>query len=945
MRDQRGGAFMNRLTGSKGYIPLLSMWVATLLLLPHIVLGATAPVTKELLTISGLSTPGLIAADNFGDMYVADIYNNVIGIYNSKGNRTGTIKPSNKVSALAVSPDNLIYASEVINHSTDGVVEVFKSDGSFVRTITGNVKLPGAMAFLSNGEMYIVSGNTVRKFDPSMNITSLVLGGNADSQGSMVAPSSLVIKEVKDPTAIDGIDRQKSELYVLDYGFISTADSSYSSSNRVWRVQVFDLNGAYLRSFSNYSFGVDGKVGSASGMALDNEGRIYISDNVQNIIVVYDGNGLPLSTMAPIANPLNISFTGDRLYIASKKSAETTRVGSAEVIGIDSFAMISESPSTLRFAYHKGAATASQSIVISNAGSAVLSWQAVFTGAQGEWLSLSQNSGQVGGNSSQTIAAAIDAAVASGLPLGTYSGQLNILSNGGTETIPVALDVVGAPVLTVTPQQFNVSKTVGDQIVPLSVTVIISNDTSGALDWTSTSDKEWLAIKKGNATSTVANSVTTTTTSAQLFINTDIIGSYTGTVKLFAADAVGSPSTITVNLEVTGSNTIHVTTNTPDATFAIYGPDAFVVNAKGKNFTIGDLKAGNYTVQYGDVKGFIKPASETLALTSGEVNFTGEYIDLRRQVNIIASESGGKNVVVFRADGSAVLNMAPISGAIGVNSASGDIDGDGMADIIVASNNAVRDGVSQAAVVSGFDALGTAISGLSFKAISPASSGVSVSTGDFNGDGKEEIAVGSSGSSSTIKIFAYSSGLVSDTGIYIAEAFSGNKGGVNVSSADIDGDGIAELVVMPIVVDIGMLPEVKVYRIDASAGVGMWRAELYRTFNGGPDGSECRLATGDIDADGLSEIISLCTKGAVSVVSEFKATGELIRAFNSGVRSNSIAMGDTDMDGTAEIILSDAPDLKTQNIRIFDANTGVTKRTFRFYSSTGVNVSAGNLGY
>lgn len=958
---------MNRLTGDKGFIPILSLVLAVLFLLPHMALGATAPEAVKILTLSGLSTPGIIAADGYGNIYVADTYSNVVKSYNSRGVQTGTIKPSNKVSALAVSPDNLLYAGEVRNHSTEGLIEVFNHDGSLIRTINHDVTQPGAMAFLSTGEMYFVSGCSVKKFDSGLNNITLQFGGNTGAQGSMVAPSAIAIKEATDAST-GKLDTLKSEIYVLDYGFITAKDKAYGASNIVWRVQVFALDGTYLRAFSNYSFAVEGSIGSASGMALDNQGRVYVSDNIQNIIAVYDSNGNPITTMSPVINPVNLYFTNDRLYVVSKKSAVSSKVGSAEVYGIDSFASISANPLSLSYAYQNGAAAQTRSLVISNTGSGALSWQAAFTSAQGQWLTISDGSGQVAGKSDQTITATINEKTASSLAIGTYTGNIQLLSNGGTENISVKLDVVGAPVLAVTPPQFNKSKTLGTAVDPLNVAITITNDSSGTLTWLGTPTVDWLSIKAVTSAGSQENNLTSSTTSSQITVSADPAktvnmapGVYTGTIVITADGAVGSPATITVTLVVIESNKINVTTNTPDASFTITGPEAFTAAGTGQNYTAAGLKPGDYTIVYAPIKGFKIPASETQNLVSGELNFAGEYIDLRKQVNIIASNGGciaGRadcgEVIVFTAKGAAVKSIAAFAGVHGVNTATGDIDGDGSADIIVSSDNAIMDsagavasgGMSKkAAIVKGFDADGIAISGAAFKAMTSARSGVTVASGDFDGDGIDEIVTGTTNGSTIIKVFTYNKGSVADSGIYL-EAYPGNGGGVNVAVADLDGDGIAELVSSPVKNDGGPA-EIKVFKIDTSAGPGNWRAVPMYKFDGCGGAAVSRLALGDIDADGAPEIIAVCTvEDSGSEIREYKASGQFIRSFEAGTRADSVAAGDTNMDGTAEIILGDAPGRKLQSVRILDAETGTTIRTFRaFTESTGVNVSVGNLGY
>lgn len=123
----------------------------------------------------------------------------------------------------------------------------------------------------------------------------------------------------------------------------------------------------------------------------------------------------------------------------------------------------------------------------------------------------------------------------------------------------------------------------------------------------------------------------------------------------------------------------------------------------------------------------------------------------------------------------------------GVRVASGDVNGDGRADIITGTGDGVAGGH-----VKVFDGL-TGSEIRSFLAYPAAfTGGVSVATGDINGDGFADIITGTNTGSGHVKVFDG----VSGSEIRSFFAFdAGFQGGVNVGGGDYDGDGRDDIIV------------------------------------------------------------------------------------------------------------------------------------------------------
>ncbi|MBI4811891.1 S8 family serine peptidase [Candidatus Falkowbacteria bacterium] len=264
----------------------------------------------------------------------------------------------------------------------------------------------------------------------------------------------------------------------------------------------------------------------------------------------------------------------------------------------------------------------------------------------------------------------------------------------------------------------------------------------------------------------------------------------------------------------------------------------------------------------------------------------------------------------------------------GVNIASGDIDGDGASEIIAGP---VYGGGPQVRI---FDS-GGKVRGQFFAYPSASRSGISVAACDINNDGTDEIITGPGlGASPQVKIFD-SRGNVKGQFLAYAQTFGG---GVNVACGDVDGDGQNEIVTGP---GKGGGPQIRIFR---STGYVEGQFFAYdKAFRGG-----ARVALADIDGGARGnrkEIIAAAGPGGGPHVKIFNNRGELKgqffaygKNFNGGVN---LAAGDIDKDGLAEIITGAGPG-GTPHVRIFETNGRIIGAFYGFEEefNGGVNVAA-----
>jgi hypothetical protein len=197
----------------------------------------------------------------------------------------------------------------------------------------------------------------------------------------------------------------------------------------------------------------------------------------------------------------------------------------------------------------------------------------------------------------------------------------------------------------------------------------------------------------------------------------------------------------------------------------------------------------------------------------------------------------------------------------GVFVAGGDVNGDGSANIITGTDagasGAVKVFTGSGLLLANFFAYGVGFTG-----------GVRVAAGDVNGDGSADIITGAGGASGGhVKVF---------NGLTMAEIRSflpygvGYTGGSYVAGGDVNGDGLADVVVGT---DSGT-PHVKVFS-------GADNSELYSFFAYDPSfAGGVRVAAGDLNGDGRADIITGAGPGGVAQVKVFSgADGSLMGNF------------------------------------------------------------------
>ncbi|MFA4828325.1 MAG: CARDB domain-containing protein [Thermodesulfovibrionales bacterium] len=357
-------------------------------------------------------------------------------------------------------------------------------------------------------------------------------------------------------------------------------------------------------------------------------------------------------------------------------------------------------------------------------------------------------------------------------------------------------------------------------------------------------------------------------------------------------------------------------------------------NAKLTVLTSKYARPGDYTLTVTGDDGLVKhKLNLNLVLQSNPQISAG----------IITAQGPGPNnqaeIKVFNSTLQTVLDMTAFHTKYGANAIGADIDGDGYDEIIVSQGPDPKNSATlkafrrNGALIAEYTAFDTKY-------------GLTLSSGDIDGDWKDEIVVGMGPdpkNPATMKVLKYNGRGFDEI---ITQTVSDTKYGLNTATGDVDGDGMQE-----IITTAGPGPDnpaiVKIWKKD-----GQNLRELY-SFAAFDGSYGANIATGDIDGDGKAEIITGTGPDPKNpaMLRIFKADGTLIREIMPYDTKHTygvfVSAADMDGDGIDEIITGLGPGPQNPSwVKVFRYD-GSEIYSFISYPDSvkyGVNVSKGNVG-
>ena len=877
--------------------------VGVLILVPYKSTSYAAPVITPLGQYAlPDGSPARIATGSDGKLYVTSLSRGLVAIYSNNGLLLSGMRSLKSPLGIAVDDFGNMYISDVKKNS----VGVYTGAGELLYELgagDGEFGLPNDIAVSHFGRVYVTdsTAHVVKVYSTAGSYLS------SFGAGLLSYPTGIAVYDADGET--------NGEVFVIDL----------NNNN----IRVYDLNGTLKRSIR----GGGGMMGGGAllrplGLAVDNS-NLYVADAFYSIVAVFDKNsGVKTASIGTYGSGSNEYKTPIDLVIDPDNKMFITNYGNnrLEVLGLDSFSGLQIEPSSLSFTVYQGGEPVTHSIQVSAIGTDV-SWTAV---ASHPLLSLSATSG--------TTPAMVDVTVTPGnVSLGIYNEEITFITASGTEAVLPVVVEVKKPELFVSPQSLSFVYQLKSDVIPTDSVLITA--TATGISWNAFSSSPLLTIDK-----TAGITPDSLHVSFADAIRNLAPGDYDTQITVDAGDVIGSPAVITVHLTVIKKGKIRVQTNLADAVFSIAGPERFT--GTGTDWTAENAPEGSYSITFSHVSGYRKPLAQSFTITTGAVTeVTGIYTKKSLATHLVAgsNDPSGGILRILTIEGVPVLTLVPFDNPSVVKVATGDLDGDGIDEIIVTNGKNI---------IKVFSADGLEIASHTFNLIG-AFANLEITTADIDQDGKAEILAAFKGfimafrlNRNTIEAYRYI--------MYGGET-------VTLAAGDVNGDGRKEMLV-------ASNSEIRAYTMNPAKI--LWSRPLQEQtaikrfdtmnpymfiWNSLPEKQGIpHIAAGDLNDDGIDEVCIASGSAPANVPAvrclqgdgtdngiAFDAFGEYNYAHGA-----SVALGDFDGEGRDELAAGAGPHpVNEPLITIFDADSPFIVRTIQAFGGFyGVNVSFGRFG-
>lgn len=292
------------------------------------------------------SMPQGIAVDNSDSLYVTDLNNDRVEKFDSHGNYISTIGSHGSAdgqfsapTGVALDKSGNVYVSDIDNYR----IEKFDSAGNFVLKFGTFGTKPGQLNSLQGiavddaGNVYVSDlTNSIQKFDPSGNFVMKI--GNDKLNGA----SDVAVDKSGDVYVVDSGNSQIAEY--SSAGTLITKWGSYCEMSSARGCTDPDGSGSLVIG--------DGQFNDPTRIAIDGSGKIYVTDQDNDRIQIFDSSGHFLykfgssgSDSGQFANPVGIAVDeSGNIYVADQNNARV-QVFNLNDIGIAGFSSHTVTPS------------------------------------------------------------------------------------------------------------------------------------------------------------------------------------------------------------------------------------------------------------------------------------------------------------------------------------------------------------------------------------------------------------------------------------------------------------------------------------------------------------------------------------------------------------------------------------------------------------------------
>ncbi len=265
----------------------------------------------EMKLSEGLDSPLKLAIDRNDNIYVTDASARQVVRYAGNGRFIGRFSSGATPLAIVAAADGRLFVSD----RQSGDIYKIDTSGAVIEKFANEFVLPVDATFDDEDRLYIADAlaKKVRIFQPN--------GDELPSIGDSL---------LSFPTAV-AFDIKNQRLLVSEHGGLDVAKVQLL-------IHVFDKQGVWLGSFGQYGYQA-GKITRIQGLAVDDQGRIYIADTFLGVVTVLDENGNYLTTIGnygtgqgELRAPMDVAIDSQkRIWIASRNngSLEVYRTGGA----------------------------------------------------------------------------------------------------------------------------------------------------------------------------------------------------------------------------------------------------------------------------------------------------------------------------------------------------------------------------------------------------------------------------------------------------------------------------------------------------------------------------------------------------------------------------------------------------------------------------------------
>ena len=221
--------------------------------------------------------PGRMAIDTLDNIYVVDVAQRNIIIYNAQGNFINTIDTNLNPLSIAINSKNQLFVGE----KNTGDIYTVQANGTKTLFYSG-LSFPASMEFGSNNILHVVDSEQKK-----------VIG--LDVSGDVV--KDFTYSTFTFPTGI-AFDHQNNHIIVSEHGGIGEevqdcgggCSMCWSDWGPVTTIYIFDVDGNYISEFG--CFGKDdGLFQRIQGITVGTCGNIYATDPYLGRVSVFDSDG------------------------------------------------------------------------------------------------------------------------------------------------------------------------------------------------------------------------------------------------------------------------------------------------------------------------------------------------------------------------------------------------------------------------------------------------------------------------------------------------------------------------------------------------------------------------------------------------------------------------------------------------------------------------------